>query len=85
MVIRESLKRTLLPDLQTIRNRGSVERSVLTEKIRSVCSDAHQQGLHAEQVIVLIKEMWAELRVPLGYEAIRDNIDRTLRRMASDV
>ena len=75
-VVRECMERTLLTDLQTIRGRGAVDRSVLTEKIRSVCQDAHERGLHAEQVIILIKEMWAELRPPLTFDAIQDQNER---------
>lgn len=75
-VVRETMTRTLLPDLQAIRGRGAVDRSLLTEKIRSVCRDAHTQGLHAEQVIILIKEMWAQLRPPLGYEGIQEQNQR---------
>ena len=74
--VRESMDRTLRPDLQSVRGRGTVDRSVLTEKIRSVCQHAHEQGLHAEQVIILIKEMWAELLPPISYDAMREEHTR---------
>lgn len=76
VAVRESMERTLRPDLQTMRGRGTVDRSVLTEKIRSLCQHAHEQGLHAEQVIILIKEMWAELLPPITYEAMREEHNR---------
>lgn len=76
VAVRESLERTLRPDLQSMRGRGTVDRSVLTEKIRSLCQHAHEQGLHAEQVVILIKEMWAELLPPLTYDALRDEHNR---------
>ena len=76
VAVRESMERTLRPDLQSVRGRGTVDRSVLTEKIRSVCQHAHEQVLHAEQVIILIKEMWAELLPPLTYEAMREEHNR---------
>jgi hypothetical protein len=76
LAVRESMERTLRRDLQSVRGRGSVDRSVLTEKIRSVCQHAHEQGLRAEQVIILIKEMWAELLPPLTLDAIHDQHER---------
>jgi len=76
VTVRESLERTLRPDLQSMRGSGTVDRSVLTEKIRSLCQHAHEQGLHAEQVIILIKEMWADLLPPLTYEAMREEHNR---------
>ena len=76
VVVRESMERTLRPDLQSMRGRGTVDRSVLTEKIRSVCQHAHEQGLHAEQVIIMIKEMWAELLPPLTFDAMQQEHDR---------
>jgi hypothetical protein len=76
VAVRESMERTLRPDLQSVRGRGTVDRSVLTEKIRSVCQHAHEQGLRAEQVIILIKEMWAELLPPLTVDSMRDEHDR---------
>jgi hypothetical protein len=76
VAVRESMERTLRPDLQSVRGRGTVDRSVLTEKIRSVCQHAHEQGLHAEQVVILIKEMWAELLPPISYDAMREEHTR---------
>ena len=75
-VVRESMDRTLRPDLQSLRGREPVNRSVLTEKIRSVCQHAHDQGLHAEHVIILIKEMWAELLPPTTFDAMHEEHDR---------
>lgn len=74
--VRESMERTLRPDLEAMRGYGTVERSVLTEKIRRVCEHAHEHGLRAEQVIILIKEMWAELLPPLTHDAMRSQHDR---------
>ena len=59
--VREAMERTLLPELETMRGHGLVDRAVLTERIRSVCQQAHDHGLRAEQVIILIKELWAQI------------------------
>ncbi|HEY8311792.1 MAG TPA: hypothetical protein VIG47_14615 [Gemmatimonadaceae bacterium] len=76
VALRSSIDRTLRPDLESMRGSGAIDRSVLTEKIRSVCQHAHEQGLRAEQVVILIKEMWAELRPPLTLEAMREEHNR---------
>jgi hypothetical protein len=41
--------------------RGEFDASQLREQLRTVCADAKRRGVPAEQVLIAVKEIWAEL------------------------
>jgi hypothetical protein len=50
---------------------GDIDVSALREQLRLVCVEAKRQGLHAEQVLIAVKEIWASLSMPR--DATRDS------------
>jgi hypothetical protein len=58
--IRELLELPLRTAVWRLANEGTFDRSVLRDELRAVCEDARQRGLHAEQLLIAVKEIWAD-------------------------
>jgi hypothetical protein len=49
------------------------------QAVRALCDDAHRCHLHAEQLLIVIKDAWREMpeaRVGSGHVAPHDSLDR---------
>jgi hypothetical protein len=57
--IRELLELPLRSAVWRLANEGTFDRSALRDDLRAVCEDARQRGLRAEQLLIAVKEIWA--------------------------
>ena len=76
--IREQLGALLRQTLSTV-TRGDATPVRIREALRQACDTAHERGLHAEQLLILVKEAWHEL--PATRRATRDEAERLLARV----
>ncbi|HMA01275.1 MAG TPA: hypothetical protein VKP02_02840, partial [Gemmatimonadaceae bacterium] len=59
--VRDDLVESLLPDLRSLHARATTDLSSLTEKLRVLCRDAQRRGMRAEHVVILVKDLWAQI------------------------
>jgi len=57
--LRELLELPLRTAVRRLANEGNFDQSTLREELRAVCEDARQRGLRAEQLLIAVKEIWA--------------------------
>jgi hypothetical protein len=57
--IRDLLEVPLRTAVWRLANEGTFDQSTLREELRAVCEDARQRGLRAEQLLIAVKEIWA--------------------------
>lgn len=57
--IRELLELPLRTAVWRLANEGTYDQSALRDELRAVCEDARQRGLRAEQLLIAVKEIWA--------------------------
>lgn len=74
--VRDSLAETLLPELRTVHDQAATDLSSLTQKLRLVCRDAHRQGMRAEHVVILVKQLWAQITTMNGHPIHYTQSDR---------
>lgn len=53
---------------------GAFDGSALREVLKEVCAAAKLRGMHAEQVIIAVKEIWSSL--PEARDPTRESIDK---------
>ena len=73
-------RRALGCALHASRGEGAAQAGI-RETLRDVCAAAHARGLHAEQVLVILKEAWRSL--PDGRDTIQPDADAALGRVVS--
>lgn len=56
--IRELLELPMRTAVWRLANEGTFDRSTLQDELRTVCEDARQRGLRAEQLLIAVKEIW---------------------------
>jgi hypothetical protein len=57
--LRELLELPLRTAVRRLATEGTFDQSTLREELRAVCEDARQRGLRAEQLLIAVKEIWA--------------------------
>lgn len=60
-VVRDDLAESLLPALRSLHTQATTDLSSLSEKLRVVCRDAQRRGMRAEHVVILVKDLWAQI------------------------
>jgi hypothetical protein len=59
--LRSLLELPLLTAMQRLASEGDFDQSALREELQTVCAVAKRNGVRAEQVLIAVKEIWAEL------------------------
>lgn len=84
-VERDGLAEALLPDLRSLHARATTDLSALSEKLRVVCRDARTRGMRAEHLVILVKDLWAQISDEMTRPArlehddkLRDVVTRTI-------
>ena len=57
--IRELLELPLRTAVWRLANEGTFDQAALRNELRSVCEETRQRGLRAEQLLIAVKEIWA--------------------------
>jgi lambda repressor-like predicted transcriptional regulator len=57
--LRELLELPLRTAVRRLAHEGTFDQSTLREELRAICEDARQRGLRAEQLLIAVKEIWA--------------------------
>ena len=57
--LRELLELPLRTAVRRLATEGTFDQSTLREELRAICEDARQRGLRAEQLLIAVKEIWA--------------------------
>jgi hypothetical protein len=76
--IREQLDALLRQTLSALAV-GGATRVQIRKALRPACDAAHERGLHAEQLLILVKNVWHEL--PATRRATREDAERLLARV----
>jgi hypothetical protein len=61
--LRALLEMPLLAAVSRLATEGDFDQSTLREELRDVCAEAKHSGVHAEQMLIAVKEIWAALPV----------------------
>jgi hypothetical protein len=84
-LLREDLAESLLPDLRSLHAHTTTDLSSLTEKLRVVCREAQRQGVRAEHLVILVKDLWAQISAETTHPArlhhddqLKDVVTRTI-------